>query len=125
MALLWLDVRMLKLNYPPLIGFHICDVFVSAITLVDNLLPTIGKLSFPSSVPFGFVLPPRITSTSSLMGSVPDLDFSALCDHGLIASWTLATKTRLGLLALPIDEGKFHTPISLMAHLCSPVSRRR
>lgn len=99
---------MLKLDYPPLIGLNICNVFLSVIGLEDNLLPAFGKPSFPSAVPFGFVLPPGITSAPSFVGPVPDIDFSALCNHRLIASWTLAGKIGLGLLALSVYESKFH-----------------
>src|SRR5258706_8078156 len=114
---------MLQLNYPPLIGLYICDVFLSVIGLVDNLLPAFGKLSFPSAVPFGFVLPPRITGATSFVGPVPNFDLSALCNHRLIASWTLAGKIGLGLLALLIEECKFHIRILFITVSWSVISQ--
>ncbi len=101
------DVRMLKFNYPPLIGLYICYVFLSVIGLVDNFLPAVGKLSFPSAVPFGFVLPPGIACATSFVGPVPDFDFSALWNHRLTASWTVAEQIGLRLFALSFDDSKF------------------
>ena len=52
---------MLELEYPTLIGLYIRDVLLTVIVSVYNLLPVVWKLSFPSTVPFGFVFPPRVT----------------------------------------------------------------
>ena len=68
-TLVGLEVRMLELDHPPLICRYIPYMFLSTIGWMDNLLPGFGKLSFPSSVPFGFVFPPRITGATSFMGS--------------------------------------------------------
>src|SRR5690606_26784404 len=99
---------MLKLDHPTLIGLYICDVLLSVIGFMDNLLPAFWKLPFPSAVPFGFVFPPSITSAMSFMGPVPNLDFSAFCNHHFSASRTLAGKIWLGFLALPVYQSKFH-----------------
>jgi len=81
---------MLELDHPSLICLYIRYVLLSTVGLVDNLLPAFGKLSFPGAVPLGFVFPPRITGATSFVGPVPNLDFSALPNHRLIARWTLA-----------------------------------
>jgi hypothetical protein len=87
-------------------------VFLSGIGSVNNLMPAFRKIIFPSAMPFGFVLPPKITSATTFVGPVPHLDFSALCYQRLIASWALTGKIWLGLFALPIDECKFHGQLS-------------
>jgi hypothetical protein len=99
---------MLELNYPTVIGLHICDVLLTILASVDKLLPGDGKLLFPSAVPFSFVLPPGVTGASSLVSPVPHPDFSALCDHRMTASRTLAAKIGLSLCALSIDDSKSH-----------------
>lgn len=83
------DVRMLELDYPSMIGSYICDVFLTVFSPMDKLLPVDRELSFPIAVPFSFVLPPRVTEESSLMSPVRNSDLSALCNHRLVASWTL------------------------------------
>jgi hypothetical protein len=52
---------MLELDYPSMIGPHVCDVFLTVFSPIDKLLPVDWELSLPIAVPFGFVLPPRVT----------------------------------------------------------------
>lgn len=72
-----------------LIGLHICDVLLTVFGLVDNFLPFDGKLAFPGTVPFGFILPPGVADAFALVSPVPDFDLSALCHHGGSAAGTL------------------------------------
>lgn len=81
---------MLELDHPAVIGLYIRYVFLAAIGLVDDLLPAFRKLSFPRAMPLGFVFPPWITSATSLVGPVPYVDFTALCNHRLSANRTRA-----------------------------------
>jgi hypothetical protein len=55
---------------------------------------------------------------------VPNFYFSAFCNHRLTASWTLAGKIGLGLLALPIEESKFHIRMSFITGSHLVVSQR-
>src|SRR6266853_3383375 len=84
------EVRVLELDYPTSICLHICDVLFTGFCLVDNLLPVDRKLSFPNAVPFCFLLPPRVAEAASLVSPMPNPDFSALGNHRVIASRTLA-----------------------------------
>ena len=72
-----------------LIGLHICDVLLTVFGLVDNFLPFDGKLAFPGTVPFGFVLPKEATVSFPMMSPVPNLDFSTLRHHRGFTTWTL------------------------------------
>ena len=68
-----LDVRVLKLNCPAICGLHVCDVSLTVVGVLDNLLPIFGKLILPVAVPWGFILPPRITIAGRLMSPVPSM----------------------------------------------------
>jgi hypothetical protein len=57
----------LELNHPHQIGSHVRNVFLAIISSTDELLPLFGELPFPVAMPFGFVLPPVITSQRALM----------------------------------------------------------
>ena len=81
---------MLELDYPAVIGLYICDVLLAVLSVVYKLLPFARKLSFPSAVPFAFVLPPRVTGVTPLVSPVPNLDFSTLCNHRVTVKRTLA-----------------------------------
>ena len=99
---------MLEFNYPTTICLHICNVLLTSFCFVDNLLPVDRKLSFPAAVPICFVLPPEVAGAPSLVSPMPNLDFSALGNHRVIASRALARKFGLSFLALSIDEREFH-----------------
>ena len=99
---------MLELDYPTTICLHVCDVPLTGFCWVDNLLPVGGKLSFPSAVPFCFVLPPRVAEAASLVSPMPNPLFSALGHHWVIAKQTLARKAGLRFSALSVDVCEFH-----------------
>jgi hypothetical protein len=65
-----LDVRVLKLYGPVIIGLHVCDVSLTIFGKVDNLLPINRKLTFPIAVPICFILPLRIAMATSPMSPV-------------------------------------------------------
>lgn len=102
---------MLKFDYPSVRGLNIRNVAFTVPGMTDPLLPITRKMVFPRAMPFGFVFPPRITSATPLVGPVPNLQFSALCDHRLIASWAIAGQIGLRLLALPINERELHVRV--------------
>jgi len=80
----------LEFNHPTITGLHVCDVSFTVFGVVNDFLPFIGKLVFPGAVPFCFVLPPRVAEAASLVSPMPHPDFSALGNHRMIASRTLA-----------------------------------
>lgn len=81
---------MLELDYPSLVSLYISYVPLSTIGVVDNLLPAFGEMPLPRAMPFSFVFPPKITDAKVLVSPVPNIDFTAPCNHGLIANWTFA-----------------------------------
>ena len=81
---------MLELNHPATVSFNICDVLLSALGMMDNFLPVVGKERFPSAMPFSLVLPPGVTGAAHLVSPMPNLDLAALRDHWMIASWAVA-----------------------------------
>jgi hypothetical protein len=103
---------MLELNYPAALSLDIRNVLDAVLGVVDNLLPLVGKLSFPRAVPFRFVLTPRVAKTRSQVSPMPNPDFSALCNHRTAAARTLAAgQIGLSFLALLIDDSKFHISV--------------
>ena len=58
--------------------------------VADDLLRIKGKLVFPSTVPLGFILPPRVAKAAPFVSPVPNPDFSAPCNHLSSANRTLA-----------------------------------
>lgn len=80
---------MLELEYPPTICLHIRDVSLTALGILDDLLPIRWKLVFPSTVPLRFILLPRIAMARSLVSPVSDPDFTAPCNHRSSTARTL------------------------------------
>src|SRR5262245_17314169 len=106
---------MLEFDHPATLGLHIRDVLHTVLSWMDNLLPADRKLSFPGAVPLGLVLPPRVTDATSLVSPVPNPNFSALSNHRVTATRTLARKIGLSLLALSMDASKFHITTYVVA----------
>ena len=80
---------MLELDHPTMSGSYIRDVLLPVFAWMDNLLPVDGELSLPIAVPFGFVLPPKVTEAPSSVSPVPSPDFSAFWNHRITARRTL------------------------------------
>lgn len=99
---------MLEFDYPAVICLYISYVLLTVISVVNNFLPRFRKLSLPRTVPFGFILPPRITIATPLVRPVPYLHFSALCNRLLIAGRASAGYTWLSLLAHRIYDRELH-----------------
>ena len=81
---------MLELDYPTMIGLHICNMFLSVLGLVVNFPPLAGELVLPIAVPFGLGFPPEVAVTSAKMGPMPDPDISTFRHHSGTANWTFA-----------------------------------
>jgi hypothetical protein len=107
-AFIRFDVRVLELKHPIIIGFHVSNVSFTVFGMVDDLLPTIGKPTLPSAVPFRFGLPPPIALETPAMSPVPNSDFPAPCNHGTSAARALARKIGLSFLALAVHESELH-----------------
>ena len=99
---------MLELDYPAVICLYICYVLFTAIGVVNYFLPRFRKLSLPTTMPFGFTFPPRITIATPLVRPVPYLHFAALCNRLLIARRASAGYTWLSLLAYRIYDRELH-----------------
>ena len=102
------NIRMLELKHPPLIGLHIRNVLLTAFGFVDPLLPLLREPVFPGAVPFGLMLPPRFTIASNKMCPMMYPDISAPCNHRTTAGGADARTLGLGLLALSINKRKLH-----------------
>lgn len=94
-----------------MLGLDICNVLGAVVCLVNNFLPSIGECCLPVAVPFCFVFPPRVAEAPSLVGPMPNPDFSALGNHRVIAIRTAARKIGLSFLALSVDAREFHTNV--------------
>ena len=70
-TLFGLKVRMLEFEHPTLIGLHICYVLLAVFGTVDDLLPIVREVPFPSAVPLGFVFPPWITGSFPFVSPMP------------------------------------------------------
>ena len=115
---------MLELDYPTMIGLHICNVLFSVLGLVDKFPPLAGELVLPIAVPFGLGFPPDVAVTSFKMSPMPDPDISTSRHHSRTAKWTFARKTRFGFSALSVNECKFHFQTPVIAANTPTLARR-
>ena len=99
---------MLELDYPTMIGLHVCNVLFPVLGLVGNFLPLAGELVLPIAVPFSLGLPPEVAVTFSKMGPMPDPYISTFRHHSGTATWTFPGKAQRRFSALSINECKFH-----------------
>lgn len=91
--LVWVDMRVLELDYPLIDRLYVGNVPLSVVRVLDNLLPIVRELAFPNAMPFCLILLPRIAVAAASMCPMPNADFSALCNLTASARSGLATPT--------------------------------
>lgn len=100
---------MLKLNDHPALRLHVGDVLFTILRELDSLLPVCRKFILPSSMPFCFRLPPRITDANTSVRPVPYSVIAALGNHGSPARWAYSGKPRFSFATLAFDVCELHS----------------
>ncbi len=86
----WFDVGVLELDHPTVRRLDVSNMQLAVFIARRDLLPILGEVVFPVSMPLGFILPPMVAMSLASMSPVPNSTSTAPRDQIRTATGTVA-----------------------------------